>query len=51
MLAGFSKAKNPRRLPVQHAVKIELVINLQTARSLGSTVPLSLLGCADEVME
>jgi putative ABC transport system substrate-binding protein len=38
-------------MPVQPLVKIELVINLQTARSLGLTVPLPLIGRADEVIE
>jgi putative ABC transport system substrate-binding protein len=38
-------------MPVQHAVKIELVINLQTTRSLRLTIPLTLLGRADGVIE
>jgi putative ABC transport system substrate-binding protein len=42
---------DPAELPIDQAVRIELVLNLQTAKVLGITFPLSLIGRADEVIE
>jgi len=45
------KGEKPGDLPVVQVTKVEMVVNMKAAKALGITVPLAMLGRADEVIE
>jgi putative ABC transport system substrate-binding protein len=51
LVGRILKGDKPSDLPVQQSTKVQLIVNLKAAKALGITVPLSLLGRADELIE